>query len=364
MKKEGSAFHLAVNAIFIGILLSFAIFYLTNMLISPETTTAETCYDGSVITGDDPGSSFRRAVYQNESTLAFIREYQYRLFGIADSGSVIMGNGGFLFELRNAQYNYEYLDDFTGNLSFTDEELEQILAELQARRSFCEENNIDYVLVVIPNSQSIYSEYMPSYLGRHSSNTRLAQLKSYLLENEYYNLLDLSFQLTEAKEDGQLYHNTENSLNALGMYYAYSAVCNRIKSEFATEIETMAREDLSFYRHITTGRTTAQKAGIAEYALNRTISLSNDVIANYYFSMNSGLYTATRRQDVTEPTGSILLQFTDASTRSQSEPFFSNTFDQVTYQTRHILTEETLMVSEPQVVVQFIYESELARLLP
>ena len=364
MKKEGSAFHLAVNAIFIGILLSFAIFYLTSMLISPETSTAETCYDGSVITGNDPGSSFRRAVYQNETTLSFIREYQYRLFGIADSETVIMGNAGFLFELRNESYNYEYLDDFTGNLSFTDEELEQILAELQARRSFCEENNVDYVLVVIPNSQSVYSEYMPSYLGRHSANTRLSQLKDYLQENEYYDFLDLSFQLKEAKEDGQLYHNTENAPNALGMYYAYSAVCNRIKGEFTTEIEVIAREDLTFYRHVTTGRATAQKAGIAEYALNRTLALSQDVIANYRFSMNSGLYTATKRLDVTEPTSSVLLQFTDASTRSQSELFFSNTFDQVTYQTRHALTEDTLRVSEPQVVVQFIYESELARLLP
>ena len=65
MKRESTAFHLALNAIFIGILLSFAIFYMTNMLISPETTTAPTCYDGTVITGNNLGSAFRRAVYQN-----------------------------------------------------------------------------------------------------------------------------------------------------------------------------------------------------------------------------------------------------------------------------------------------------------
>ena len=60
MKKNNSTFHLVVTAVFIGILLSFSIFYLTNMLISPETDTADACYDGTVITGSDPGSAFRR----------------------------------------------------------------------------------------------------------------------------------------------------------------------------------------------------------------------------------------------------------------------------------------------------------------
>ena len=363
MKKEGAAFHLTVNAIFIGILLSFAIFYLTNMLISPESTTADACYDGSVITGTDPGSSFRRAVYQNEANLTFIRENQYRLFGIADYGSVIMGDKGFLFELHNARYDYGYLDDYTGNLHFSDEELEQILTELRARQAFCAENNVEYLLVVIPNSQTMYSEYMPSFLGNISSNTRLTQLKEYLLENEYYAVLDLAFPLKEAKEDGQLYHNTENTLNSLGMYYAYQAVCNRIKGEFVVPIDLMEREDLTFYTHITKGRATAQKAGIAEYALNRTLSLSNEVVAKYRFLMNSGLYTATELPTA-DPAASILLQFTDTATRAQSEPYFSNTFGKVTYQTRHELSDETMRVAKPQVVMQFIYESELSRLLP
>ena len=364
MKKKNSTFNLVVTTVFIGILLSFSIFYLTNMLISPETDTADTCYDGTVITGSDPGSAFRRAVYQSEATLSLIREYQYRLFGIADTDAVVLGEKDFLFEARNDAYDYDFLEDYTGNLRFTDEELEQILAELERRRDVCTQNNASYLLVVIPNSQTVYSEYMPSYLGKISKNTRLSRMESYLNQNGFYDVLDLTDHLKFAKAYGQLYHNTENSLNALGAYYAYLATYNRIVGNVTASTASIAREELDFYRHSMPGLATAQKAGLADLTVNRTVSLSNDMRPNYDFTLTSGLYTTTRLREQESYQSAVLLQFAGSANSSQYEFYFSNTFPQATYQNKAALSKEAFRVSQPQVVVQFIRESELGQLLP
>ena len=363
MKKESSVFHLIVNTAFIGILLSFSIFYLTTMLIGTDSATAPACYDGSVIEGENPGSSFRRAVYQNKTTLDFIREYQYHLFGIADQNSVVMGENDFLFELRDTANGYDYLDDYTGNHAFTEQELAAILAELQARRDFCAQNNAEYLLVVIPNSQTVYSEYMPSYLGNISTNTRLNGLKNYLEQNNFYDCLDLSGYFRYAKQGGLLYNTTENSLSALGVYHAYRSVCERIANNMTANISPIPRNQLLFYQHVTKGRSTAQKAGVADFVDNHTVSLANNTLKNYSIAVNSGLYTTTQKNGCDETAG-LLLQFSNASSRALSEIFFSNTVPRVTYQSRLSLTNETFRLCSPQVVVQFISEYELSALIP
>jgi hypothetical protein len=363
MKKGSSVFHLIINAAFIGILLSFSIFYLTTMLVGTESSTAATCYDGTVIEGDNPGAAFRRAVYQNSTTLSFIREYQYHLFGIADQSSVVMGEKDFLFELRDPAHHYNYLDDYTGNHAFSKEELDAILAELEARRDFCAQRNAEYLLVVIPNSQTVYSEYMPSYLGDISSNTRLNGLKSHLIDHGFYDCLDLSGYLRHAKQDGLLYNTTENSLNALGIYHAYRTVCDRISGNMTAGITPLPRSELLFYQHVTKGKSTAQKAGVADFVYNHTVSLANNTLKRYSVTVNSGLHTTTQQKDC-DSTAALLLQFSNASGRALSEIFFSNTVPQVTYQSRLSLTEETFRICTPQVVVQFIYENELSALIP
>ena len=67
--------------------------------------------------------------------------------------------------------------------------------------------------------------------------------------------------------------------------------------------------------------------------------------------------------DVSE-TPSLLLQFSDTWERLQMEPFFSNTFLNVTYQTNLVHDEKILERAEPNAVIQFIYEDELSLLLP
>ncbi|MBQ8357465.1 MAG: hypothetical protein IJX39_06615 [Clostridia bacterium] len=368
MKKELSVYHLIVTAVFIGILLTFSIFYITNILVEGEDSVAPQCYDGTVIEGNGPLTRFSRAVYQSKSSLSFIHQSQYRLFGMVNSTLVIAGSDDFLFEIEDSEHGYHYLDDYMGNCTFTEEESAQILAELERRRASYAERDAEYLLVIIPNAQTVYSECMPMYLGEISDTTRLSALSSYLTEHDFYHFVNLTEELRAAKSDGLLYNNTENSLNSLGLYYTYRAIYERFSPTVLEHTDMIERENLHFYQHMTSGKSIARKAGLSDVVENRTVSLSNTTKLNYRFLSNTGASATTILlpfyiSSDASASPELLLQFSNTWERLQIEPFFSNTFGKVTYQTDLTDDPAIFAAAQPRVVIQFMYEYELSDLL-
>ena len=135
-----------------------------------------------------------------------------------------------------------------------------------------------------------------------------------------------------------------------------------------SKTDIITREELSFYQHHTKGKEIARAAGLSDVARNLTVSLSNDTKLNYRIQTIEGGMTKTRLLpletiDVNE-TPSLLLQFSNTWERLQMEPFFSNTFLNVTYQTSLVHDQKILDSAAPNAVIQFIYEDELSLLLP
>lgn len=359
-------YHLFFTALFICILLSFAVFYITENMFSKPSDMEDSCYDGSAIEGSDPVSRFLRSVYQNKNSIARVRQYEYRLFGIVNNGNVISGKEDFLFELKNEETGYDYLKDYLGKSAFTEEESAAILAELNRRRTEYAEKGAEYLLVIIPNAQSMYSEYLPLYIGNISKNTRLSRLSDYLVQNGFGAFVDLTEPLKAAKPSGLLYNNTENSLNALGVYYAYRAVYDRFSDTVRATTAPVTKDSLSFYEHRTAGKTIAKAVGLEETVLNNTVSLSNSTAINYTYLMYTGNVTKTALKPAVAQgqNSSLLLQFSHNWEKLQSEPFFSNTFYRVTYQLGLEEDEAVFDEATPSVVIQFLYEYELASLLP
>ena len=368
MKKTNSIYHLTVFTVFIGVLLTFSIVYLVNFLTEHDSAIASECYDGSIIDEGEPFAALRRSVYQNKKNLGLVHEYQYRLFGIVNSHEVIAGKNDFLFEIEDTENNYHYIEDYIGKHAFTEEEMSQILHHLRQTKDSYAKRNAEYLLVIIPNSQTVYSECMPSYLGNIDENTRLNALSDHLYDHGFYHFIDLTEDLREAKSDGLLYNNTENSLNSLGSYYAYKAVCRRFSPNVLANSKMLEREDLNFYQHLTTGKRVARGAGLENVVENHTVSLSNRTKLNYRFLHNGGVSSTTLKLPFyipshTSDSPELLLQFSNTWERLQVEPFFSNTFSKVTYQTD--LSDDPVIFAEasPRVVIQFIYENELSQLL-
>ena len=368
MNKEMSVYHVVVCAVFIGLLLTFSIFYLVGMAVDGESMLESACYDGTVIEGEDPVSRFECAFYQNASSLAFVQEFQYRLFGVVNHHLVIAGDKDFLFEMADAETGYNYIEDYTGNFCFTEEEMAAIHTELVRRQAGYAARDCEYYLVVLPNSQTMYSEYMPAYYGGISNRTRFAVLERYLIDHGFNGVININDELKAAKSDGLLYNNTENSLNALGLYHTYRAVCGCFSDSVMENIHPLERDTLEFHHYQTAGKSIAQQAGLEDVVENHTVSLSGTTHLNYRFVNNHKAATTIKLPFyvASEASGSpeLLLQFSNAWERLQIEPYFSNTFSKVTYQVGFEDDADIFAAADPKVVFQFIYENELSALLP
>lgn len=364
-------YHVFVVAFFVCLLLSFSVYYVVGDIFDTKEN-APACYDGSVIEGSDPLHRFLRAVYQNESSLARVRQYEYRIFHVVNHENVISGKENFLFEIKDTNTGYDFLEDYIGHAEFTEEESALILTELCRRQKYYEEKGAEYLLVVLPNAQTVYSEYMPGYLGNISKSTRLSRLNEYISTHTtesggyFRNFADLTGEMRAKKDEGLLYNNTENSLNALGVFVAYRAVYDRFSPNVWATTQPLSRKDLTFRQYQTTGKAIAREAGLAGTVLNNTVSLSNDTTVNYTYLINTGGITRTALKPAVAQgqSSSLLLQFSHNREKLQSEPFFSNTFANVTYQLGFAEDDAIIEQALPRVVIQFLYESELELLLP
>ena len=365
-------YHLFVVAFFVCLLLSFSVYFAVGDALGAEGSTAPACYDGSVIEGNDPVRGFLRAVYQNEASLSLVRQYEYRIFRVVNHENVIAGRNDFLFEVNDKETGYSFLEDYIGHAAFDEAQSAAILEELCRRQNYYRENGAEYLLVVIPNAQTVYSEYMPGYLGNISKNTRLSLLEDYIGTHssadgaKFRNFVNLTAELSAQKGEGLLYNNTENSLNALGAFVAYRAVYDRFSPNVWATTPPLLRSELSFRRHQTAGREIAREAGLADTVLNETVSLSNDTVMNYTYLLNTGGVTRTALKPAVAQGQKtlLLLQFSSNREKLQCEPFFSNTFYKVTYQLGFAEDAAIFEQAKPQVVIQFLYECELDMLLP
>lgn len=357
-------FALVCTVLFVGILLSGAIYYGISSIMG-YVDLSDSYYDGKEY--DFSGVyAFDGVFYRNSQTLDDIAKYKYMLFGRLDDDGVIVGRDGFLFGARDDEYGYDYVRDYIGE--FADAGTTDALYDaVKQREATFAAVGSRYVLVVIPNSQTVYSDKLPGYFGNVSDKTRLARLSARMQAAGESCFLDLTDAMRAALGTGQLYNNTENSLNALGAYYAYRAVCEAVPELTDTGAEVIPLDDFEMYRHITDGRALARQAGLEKLIRNVTISLSSDTFRRYtQYGYFGDVEVTCARSEFRLPTHpAVLIEFADGGEWDKilMYEYFSNTFGNVGYRIGQKYSHSDVTQFGPDVVIQFLHENELSTLI-
>ena len=347
-------------ALFAGIILTFTFYFGITSLTDNRST------DQDSIVKDMTFGNFCEAFYCNDELAALADNIDYLFFKSIDSKNIILGDNNFLFDAGEHENGYNYLYDYTGNAILSESELRALANILSLRQLAYENRGVEYLMVVIPNSQTVYSEYMPGYMGELSDDTRLSQLSRYLGNMNYDFFFNATDLLVTAKTYGKpLYNNTENSLNSLGEWYLYDSVRTKLEQMYGITGSLVGVSSLDLYTRSTDGKTLARRAGLESIISNETISLSDSEHTKYTIS---SYYGTMVRTELTEQysAGSddvVLLEFTNDWDRILLMPYFSNTYSQVAYKNNHQFSGLAVDNLQPSVVVQFIHEYELYDLL-
>jgi hypothetical protein len=96
-----------------------------------------------------------------------------------------------------------------------------------ARQYWAERFGAHFVLVIAPQKETIYSEYLPTYTPQAGLQGRRSQYLN-AMQDSGLDILDLTHSIQGAKNRGQLYYKYDTHWNFLGAYFGARAIINHL----------------------------------------------------------------------------------------------------------------------------------------
>jgi hypothetical protein len=149
-----------------------------------------------------------------------------RVLGIGDAlnGNVIVGKEGWLFLRPDGDHD---LIAFRGLNPLSESELDAWQSLFEKRQFFLASLGIPYLVVIPPDKQTIYPEYLPDQYKVVRHESRLDQLLNRLKQTHSpVTVLDLRPALLAAKANDRLYHKTDTHWNDFGAFVGYTQIIN------------------------------------------------------------------------------------------------------------------------------------------
>lgn len=144
---------------------------------------------------------------------------QTTLFQESNVSGVIDGTDGWL-------YYSSTLSDYLGTDVLSQRALYNLANNFSIVQDFLYERNIDFVLTIAPNKNTLYGEHMPYYKSYVVNPDHSAKLLAPYLAEQNVAYLDL-FRLFEA-QDEVLYLKRDSHWNRKGAFLAYDAIMNML----------------------------------------------------------------------------------------------------------------------------------------
>ncbi|SRR6266542_3181403 len=175
------------------------------------------------------------------------------------------------------------------------------LKELAKILNLLDERTSQYggtLLVVIPpDKNTIYPQYMPDQLPVIGQTSRLDQLMEYLRKNTKIDVLDLRPVLADVSRSSQIYYKADAHWNCLGAYYASHEIISEI-SKLHPEIQTHSLADFQIGSTLDTSLdiSTAMGLGLREETVTLTPKFTTGSITHALYKENELIQVAVNSQ--------------------------------------------------------------------
>ncbi|HPI53114.1 MAG TPA: hypothetical protein PLU10_00410 [Chitinophagaceae bacterium] len=136
------------------------------------------------------------------------------------------------------------LNDFRRLTTIDTTEMMNVVRVLHSRMKWLEKRNIRYYILVPPNKERIYPEFMPSayYAVNGVGHNRLDFYKKILAQSSPVQIIDPTDSLYVAKLKKDVYYTTDTHWNLYGGFKGYQCLMTAIQKDFP-ELTMMREED-------------------------------------------------------------------------------------------------------------------------
>ena len=123
------------------------------------------------------------------------------------------------------------LNDYECASFFTRKELQAIRTRLLDWDAELQERGIRFYVVIAPNKETIYPQYLPEGIKPGQNSCRIDQIMQ-ILQSTQLSVLDLREAMQTAAQTNQVYRRTDTHWNPLGAMVASREILARMKQDF------------------------------------------------------------------------------------------------------------------------------------
>lgn len=253
----------------------------------------------------------------------------YRLLGQSPSKQVIVGKAGWLFFTGD-----KTLDDYRGVTKFSKEQLRDWKITLEMKRRWLGLHGKKYLLILVPNKETIYSDYLPSYVNKIRIKNCIDEFVDILNRKNSIDIIDVRGYMSNSFSKYQLYYKTGTHWNTYGAFIAYRYIDSKLRKIFDEDYKIDSIDGFDGYALTILPRKGSDLAAIigGKELLNDT-DVEIRVAGHVYNDLRTDSMGASRRPVVEKQTSVRLpraIMFRD-SFATALIPFLSKDFSYIQY---------------------------------
>lgn len=162
------------------------------------------------------GSELRWSVFKEPYLSKIDSLSGYMILGEIISDQVIGGSNNWLFYKSSS--DADPIGDYEGTNLFTEQEIQDMTASVLETQDEMEDRGIKFAVVVAPNKENVYSEYMP--VVYHHADESAADILIDHMKESGVNVISPKDDLLKDHLTDQIYYSYDSHWNQLGAYIA------------------------------------------------------------------------------------------------------------------------------------------------
>jgi len=214
---------------FVGDLMDHTVYENRNLYPKPELTLKNLSHFAN-----DYENYFNDHVAFKNEIRKIRSSILYQGFHTAADSRVIYGKNGWLFYNSSVSQDADSIDDYRNFSSYSRVELDEIKNNLENNRDQLNKKKIDFYILILPNKENVYSDYMPDMIKRNKDRkeSKTELLLNYLEDSSDLNIVYPKQILVQSRREYDTYFKYDTHWNPYGAYLGVIDLMKKIDSEF------------------------------------------------------------------------------------------------------------------------------------
>jgi len=261
---------------------------------------------------------------------------------------VLVGRKGWLFLTDEDNLSYYQCDK-----PFTPDELTTLVDRIKGMREFSRENGAEFLLLIAPNKESIYPEFLPAGINPSGKTCRMDQALEALQAAGVYTL-DLRKTLKEEKSNNQLFFKTDTHWNDNGAFLVYQTIFSELMKVFP-DLDIWGFTDFKPVSYLRTGDLSKL---IPLFSPISEVAISLEPIRERNATVLQGDNSQTILSETGIGSNPDAVIFRDSFFMGLL-PFFAENFNKAVYRWSFEFDENLILSEKPDIVIYELAERYL-----